>query len=196
MNNLNLQNIRNKNSELSPEQNDELISTLKIRFEKNTNRHKTIDWAAVELKLQANPGKLWTLHEMEKTGGEPDIVHYDKKSLEYIFYDFSAESPAGRRSLCFDRAAMESRKENKPLNNVMDVAAMIGIELLTELEYRYLQTLGKFDIKTSSWISTPADVITLGGALFCDRRYNTVFVYHNRAESYYAARGFRGLLKV
>ena len=160
------------------------------------NRHKGLEWAGVQSRLEANTEKLWSLNEMEKTGGEPDVVGRDKKTGEYIFYDCSAESPKGRRSLCYDRAALDSRKENKPKNSALDLAAAIGIEILTEEEYRALQKLGSFDLKTSSWVKTPADIRKLGGALFCDRRYDTVFVYHNGAESYYAARGFRGSLKV
>src|SRR3954454_19107287 len=182
--------------ELSPEQREELLRVLKARFEKNMNRHKGLEWAKIQAKLEADPEKLWSLHEMERTGGEPDVVGYDKKTDEYIFYDCSAESPKGRRSFCYDREAWESRKENKPEGNAVDMAAAMGIELLTEEQYRELQQLGNFDTKTSSWVKTPADIRKLGGALFCDRRYDTVFVYHNGAESYYAARGFRGLLKV
>jgi hypothetical protein len=182
--------------ELSPEQREELLQTLKTRFEKNANRHKDIEWSKVQAKLEAGIEKLWSLNEMERTGGEPDVVDYDKKTSEYIFYDCSAESPKGRRSLCYDREAHEARKEFKPENTALDVAAAIGIELLTEEEYRGLQQLGNFDTKTSSWVKTPADIRELGGAIFCDRRYNTVFTYHNGAESYYAARGFRGALKV
>jgi hypothetical protein len=182
--------------QLSPEQRNDLIRTLKTRFEKNMNRHKGVDWAKIQAKLDDTPEKLWSLNEMERTGGEPDVVGYDKKSDEYIFYDCSAESPKGRRSVCYDREALESRKEHKPENSAMDMAAAMGIELLTEEEYRQLQKLGNFDTKTSSWVRTPADIRKLGGAIFCDRRYNTVFLYHNGAESYYAARGFRGLLKV
>lgn len=188
--------MKNNKNKLSVEQSSQLIKTLKNRFEKNINRHKNLEWAKIETKLKANIEKLWALNEMEKTGGEPDIVGYDKKADEYIFYDCSAESPAGRRSLCYDREALNSRKEHKPQNNVIDVAEEMGIELLTEEQYRDLQKLGNFDTKTSSWINTPADIRKLGGAIFCDRRYNTVFVYHNGAESYYAARGFRGVLKV
>jgi hypothetical protein len=181
---------------LSLEQREELLSTLKARFEKNTNRHEGLEWSKVQDRLETNPEKLWSLHEMEGTGGEPDVVGYDKETGEYIFYDCSAESPKGRRSVCFDRDALDSRKNHKPENSAMDMAAEIGIELLTEEQYRELQKLGKFDLKTSSWVQTPADIRKLGGALFCDRRYETVFVYHNGAESYYAARGFRGSLKV
>jgi len=173
-----------------------LIGTLKNRFEKNVDRHKGIKWAEVEARLEKNSGKLAALNEMENTGGEPDVVGYDKKSGEYIFYDCSAESPKGRRSYCYDRAALEARKENKPKNNAADAAADIGIDLLTEDEYRELQKLGEFDLKTSSWIKTPDNIRKLGGALFCDRRYDTVFTYHNGADSYYAARGFRGSLRV
>ncbi|MDF2433015.1 MAG: hypothetical protein JWP44_2646, partial [Mucilaginibacter sp.] len=173
-----------------------LINTLKARFEKNMNSHRDIEWAKVQAKLKANTEKLWVLNEMERTGGEQDVVGHDKKKGEYIFYDCSAESPKDRRSLCYDREAHEARKEFKPENNAIDMAAAIGIELLTEEEYRDLQKLGNFDTKTSSWVKTPADIRKLGGAIFCDRRYDTVFVYHNGAESYYAARGFRGSLRV
>jgi hypothetical protein len=182
--------------ELPPEHRVELLTTLKTRFEKNMNRHKGLEWAKIQAKLEANAEKLWSLSEMERTGGEPDVVGFDKKAGEYIFYDCSAESPKGRRSLCYDRQAWESRKEHKPENNALDVAADMGIELLTEDEYRELQKLGEFDLKTSSWVKTPPDIRNLGGALFCDRRYNTVFRYHNGADSYYAARGFRGSLRV
>jgi hypothetical protein len=182
--------------ELSPEQQEELLTALKARFEKNMNRHKDIEWTKVRAKLEANREKLWSLNEMERTGGEPDVVGYDKKTDEYIFYDCSAESPKGRRSFCYDREALEARKEFKPENSAVDMAADMGIELLTEEEYRELQKFENFDLKTSSWIKTPADIRKLGGAIFCDRRYNTVFVYHNGAESYYAARGFRGWLRV
>lgn len=181
---------------LSSEQRDELLDTLKTRFEKNRNRHQGLDWAKVQAKLEASPEKWWSLHEMEQTGGEPDVVGHDDKTGEYIFYDCSAESPKGRRSICFDRAGWESRKENKPENNAMDMAADMGIELLTEEQYRELQQLGKFDLKTSSWVKTPAEIRKLGGALYCDRRYDTVFLYHNGAESYYGVRGFRGSLRV
>ena len=177
-------------------QREELLRTLKARFEKNMNRHKGLEWAKVQAKLEANTEKLWSLNEMESTGGEPDVVGHDKKTGEYIFYDCSAESPKGRRSLCYDRKALESRKENKPKNSAIDMAAAMGIELLTEEQYRELQKLGNLDAKTSSWIVTPAEIRKLGGALFCDRRYNHVFVYHNGAESYYAARGFRGLVRI
>lgn len=182
--------------ELSPEQREDLFSILKARFEKNMNRHKGLEWTKVQAKLDANPEKLWSLQEMETTGGEPDVVGHDITTDEYIFYDCSAESPKGRRSLCYDCEALESRKEHKPENNAIDMATDMGIELLTEEQYRALQQLGNFDTKTSSWIKTPAAIRKLGGAIFCDRRYNTVFVYHNGAESYYAARGFRGLLQV
>jgi len=169
---------------------------LKARYEKNKNRHKGLDWAGIENRLLSDTGKLWSLHEMESTGGEPDVVGYDKKTGEYIFYDCAAESPAGRRSICYDHEALESRKEHKPSNSAVQMAADMGIELLTEAQYRELQLLDKFDCKTSSWIKTPADIRKLGGALFCDYRFGHVFVYHNGAESYYAARGFRGMLKV
>ncbi|MEO8886201.1 MAG: DUF4256 domain-containing protein [Mucilaginibacter sp.] len=182
--------------ELSSTQNEELIGILKARFEKNKDRHAGISWADVDAKLKANPKKLWSLNEMEMTGGEPDVVGQDKSTGEYIFYDCAPESPKGRRSLCYDRAAHEARKEYKPENAAMDVAADMGIEMLTEEQYRGLQQLGKFDLKTSSWIKTPENIRKLGGAIFCDRRYDTVFTYHNGAESYYAARGFRGMLKV
>jgi hypothetical protein len=190
-----MMNVGNK-IELSPEQREELIRALKVRFEKNMNRHEGFEWAKVQAKLKANSEKLWSLNEMERTGGEPDVIGHDKEKGEYIFYDCSAESPKGRRSVCYDREALESRKEHKPKDSVLDMAASMGIELLTEEQYRKLQQLGKFDLKTSSWIKTPADIRKLGGALFCDRRYNTIFVYHNGAESYYAARGFRGSLRV
>ena len=182
--------------ELSPKQQEDLFKTLKARFEKNKNRHKSIEWAKVQARLEADPGKLWSLSEMESTGGEPDVVGHDKKTGEYIFYDCAAESPAGRRSFCYDRKALESRKEHKPKNSAVDMATAMSIELLTEEQYRELQQLGNFDTKTSSWIKTPAAIRELGGAVFCDRRYNTVFLYHNGAESYYAARGFRGSLRV
>jgi hypothetical protein len=182
--------------ELSAEQREELLSALKARFEKNMDRHKGLEWAKVQEKLEANTEKQWSLNEMERTGGEPDVVGHDKKTGEYIFYDCSAESPNGRRSICYDREALESRKEHKPKNNAIDMAAAMGIELLSEEQYRELQKLGEFDIKTSSWVKTPADIRKLGGALFCDCRYGNVFVYHNGAESYYAARAFRGSLRV
>lgn len=182
--------------ELSPGQHEELLSTLKARFEKNRNRHKDVDWNKAQIKLEGNKEKMWSLYEMERTGGEPDVVRYDKKNGEYIFYDCSAESPKGRRSLCYDREALDARKENKPKDSALDMAAAMGIEILTEEQYQELQQLGKFDLKTSSWIKTPAKIRKPGGAIFCDRRYDTVFVYHNGADSYYAARGFRGSLKV
>ncbi|MVN23373.1 DUF4256 domain-containing protein [Mucilaginibacter arboris] len=182
--------------ELYPEQHEELLGILKTRFEKNLDRHKGIDWATVQAKLEAHPEKLWSLNEMERTGGEPDIIGYDKNTGEYIFYDCSAESPKGRRNVCYDREALDARKEFKPENNAVDMVATMGIELLTEEQYRELQKLGKFDTKTSSWVKTPADIRKLGGALFCDRRYNAVFLYHNGAQSYYASRAFRGLLRV
>ena len=189
-------NIISNKKDLSPEQREELLKALKARFEKNMNRHKGLEWAKVQAKLEANAEKLWSLNEMERTGGEPDVVGHDKKTGEYIFYDCSAESPKGRRSFSYDREALESRKEHKPENNALDMAAAMGIELLTEEQYRELQRLGNFDTKTSSWVETPCDIRKLGGALFCDRRYDTVFVYHNGAESYYAARAFRGSLRV
>ncbi|MBX8943084.1 DUF4256 domain-containing protein [Lysinibacillus capsici] len=182
--------------ELSQEQTEELINTLQVRFEKNTSRHEGLDWANVQARLEANREKLWSLYEMEATGGEPDVVGYDANTDEFIFYDCSAESPKGRRSLCYDREAWESRKNHKPENTAMDVAKEMGIELLTEEQYRQLQELGKFDLKTSSWVQTPDNIRKLGGAIFCDRRYDMVFMYHNGAESYYAARGFRGSLRV
>jgi hypothetical protein len=188
--------MNNMKPKLSSEQSEELLTVLKARFEKNRSRHQSLEWVNIQAKLEANAEKLWSLNEMERTGGEPDVVDHDKKTDEYVFYDCSAESPKGRRSLCYDREAHESRKEFKPENNAIDMAATIGIELLTEEQYRELQKLGKFDLKTSSWVKTPADIRKLGGAIFCDRRYDTVFLYHNGAESYYAARGFRGLLKV
>jgi uncharacterized protein DUF4256 len=182
--------------ELLVKQREELLNTLKARFEKNMSRHKGLVWAEVQAKLEANADKLWSLNEMESTGGEPDVVGHDKKTGEYIFYDCSAESPKGRRSLCYDREALESRKEAKPRDNAIDVAAAMRIELLTEEQYRELQKLGAFDTKTSSWVKTPSAIRKLGGALFCDRRFDTVFVYHNGAESYYGGRGFRGSLRV
>src|SRR5437899_1512543 len=189
-------NINSNKKELSPEQCEELLRALKVRFEENMNRHKGLEWAKVQARLELNAEKLWSLNEMERTDGEPDVVGSDKKTGEYIFYDCSAESPKGRRSVCYDREALESRKEHKPKNNAMDMAAAMGIELLTEEQYRELQKLGNFDTKTSSWVRTPAEIRKLGGAIFCDRRYDHVFVYHNGAESYYGARAFRGSLRV
>jgi len=189
-------NINSNKKDLSPEQREELLRALKARFEETNNRHRDLEWAKVQAKLEANAEKLWSLNEMERTGGEPDVVGHDKKTGEYIFYDCSPESPKGRRSVCYDREALESRKEHKPEDNAIEMAAAMGIELLTEEQYRELQKLGIFDTKTSSWVKTPSDIRKLGGALFCDRRYDTVFVYHNGAESYYAARGFRGSLRV
>jgi|SRR5579862_3563156 len=184
------------NVTLPTKQRDELLRALKARFEKNMKRHKGLAWAEVEAKLEANPQKLWSLNEMERTGGEPDVVGHDNKTSEFIFYDCAAESPKGRRSLCYDREALDSRKENKPKGSATDMAAAIGVELLTEEQYRELQKLGNFDTKTSSWVKTPRAIRELGGALFCDRRFDTVFTYHNGAESYYAARAFRGALRV
>jgi len=183
-------------NDLSLDQRKELYKTWKARFETNMNRHRGLEWAQVQARLEANAEKLWSLREMERTGGDPDVVGHDKNTGEYIFYDCSAESPKGRRSVCYDREALESRKEHKPEDNAIDMAAGMGIELLTEEQYRGLQKLGNFDTKTSSWVKTPSDIRKLGGALFCDRRYDTVFVYHNGAESYYAARAFRGSLRV
>jgi len=191
-----MKNIDSNKKKLSPEQREELLGALKARFEKNMNRHKGLEWAKIQAKLEAHPERLWSLNEMERTGGEPDVVGHDKKTGEYIFYDCSAESPKGRRSVCYDREALESRKEHKPENDAIDMAAAMDIELLTEEQYRELQKLGNFDAKTSSWVKTPSEIRKLGGALFCDRRYDTVFVYHNGAESYYAARAFRGSLRV
>jgi hypothetical protein len=191
-----MNNVKTKIKELSPKKREELSGILKTRFEKNMNRHKGIEWSKVQAKLESNVDKLWSLNEMEETGGEPDVIGYDKKNGEYIFYDCSAESPAGRRSVCYDREGQESRKEHKPENNAVDMAAEMGIDLLTEEQYRDLQKLGNFDTKTSSWIKTPPDIRKLGGALFADFRYGNVFVYHNSAPSYYAARGFRGSLRV
>ena len=193
-----MNNINSNKKELSPEQSEQLLRALKARFEKNMNRHKGLKWAKVQARLdpESSGEKLWSLNEMERTGGEPDVVGHDKKTNEYIFYDCSAESPKGRRSLCYDREALEARKEHKPKNNAIDMAAAIGIELLSEEQYRELQKLGTFDAKTSSWVKTPSDIRKLGGAIFADFRYGNVFVYHNGAESYYAARGFRGSLRV
>ena len=191
-----MNNVNTNKKELSPEQREELLRALKARFEKNMNRHKGLEWAKVQAKLEANTEKLWSLNEMERTGGEPDAVGYDKKTGEYIFYDCSAESPKGRRSVCYDREGLESRKEHKPENNAIDMAAAMGIELLTEEQYQELQKLGNFDTKTSSWVKTPSDFRKLGGALCAERRYDRVFVSHNSAPSYYAVRGFRGSLRV
>ena len=188
--------MNSKRKNLSPEQRELLLRTLHARFEANMNRHKGLEWARVQTRLEAGAEKLWSLNEMERTGGEPDVVGHDVRTGEYIFYDCSAESPKGRRSFCYDREALDARKEHKPQNNALDMAAAMGIELLTEEQYRELQKLGEFDTKTSSWIRTPSKIRKLGGALFCDRRYDTVFVYHNGAESYYAARAFRGSLRV
>jgi hypothetical protein len=181
---------------LSQEQQTQIISQLKSRFEKNMSRHTGLEWMKIQAKLEVHSNKLWSLHEMERSGGEPDVIGFDNGTSEYIFCDCSAESPAGRRSYCYDREALKSRRENKPANNVLDVASDMGIELLSEGQYRALQNLGIFDTKTSSWVKTPTDIRELGGAIFCDRRYNQVFTYHNGADSYYAARGFRGLLKL
>ena len=190
-----MKNAKIKN-ELSTSQRQELLNVFKVRFDKNMNRHKGVEWAKVQARLETKNEKLRSLNEMERTGGEPDVVGQDKKTGEYIFYDCSLESPKNRRSLCYDRQALDSRKEHKPVDNAVDMAAKLGIELLSEEQYRELQTLGNFDTKTSSWVQTPERIRKLGGALFCDRRYDTVFVYHNGAESYYAARGFRGSLRV
>ena len=190
------QPLKRDQKDLGSEQRKELLGVLKARFEKNMNRHKGLGWDSAQARLEADTEKLWSIYEMERTSGEPDVVGHDKNTGEYIFYDCSAESPKGRRCLCYDRQALESRKEHKPENSAIDLAAAMGIELLTEDEYRELQKLGNFDSKTSSWVKTPSDIRKLGGALFCDRRYNTVFLYHNGAESYYAARAFRGLLRV
>ena len=191
-----MNNIKSNKKQLSPKQREELLTALKARFEKNLNRHKGLEWAKVQAKLEANAGKLWSLQEMERTGGEPDVVGQDKKTGEYVFFDCSAESPKGRTSLCYDREALDSRKEHKPKNCVMGMAAAMGIELLTEEQYFELQKLGEFDTKTSSWVKTPADIRKLGGALYCDRRYGRVFVGHNGAQSYYSGRAFRGSLRV
>ena len=189
-------NIDRNKKKLSPKQREELLTALKPRFEKNMNRHKGLAWAKVQAKLEAHPEKLWSLHEMERTGGEPDVVGHVKKTGEYLFYDCSEESPKGRRTDRYDREALEARKEFKPKDSAMNMAAAMGIEMLTEEQYRELQKLGDFDTKTSSWVKTPSNIRKLGGALFCDRRYDHVFVYHNGAESYYAARGFRGELRI
>jgi hypothetical protein len=191
-----MKNIISMNKVLSPEQREELLSVLKTRFEKNMNHHIGHEWPKVQAKLEANTEKLWSLNEMESTGGEPDVVDYDEKTGEYIFYDCAAESPKGRRNVCYDREALESRKEFKPKDTAMDMAAAMGIEILTEEQYRALQKLGNFDTKTSSWLKTPSEIRKLGGAIFGDRRYEHVFVYHNGADSYYGVRGFRGLLRV
>ncbi|MGN7764834.1 DUF4256 domain-containing protein [Paenibacillus sp. 22594] len=188
--------MTNEKRELSPEQREELLGALKARFEKHMTRHPGLEWAKVQAKLEANPEKWWSLHEMEGTGGEPDVVRYDEETDEYIFYDCSAESPKGRRSVCYDHKALESRKEHKPKNSAMNMVAAMGIELLTEEQYRELQKLGNFDMKTSSWVKTPSEIRQLGGAIFADFRYGNVFVYHNGADSYYGARGFRGSLRV
>ncbi|MFY1047243.1 DUF4256 domain-containing protein [Chryseobacterium sp. GP-SGM7] len=182
--------------QISTEESNEILETLKKRFEINMNRHEKLNWSKIEEKLKTNPSKLWSLNEMEISGGEPDVVDYDEKTDEYLFFDCSAETPKGRRSFCYDREALDSRKEHKPQNDVITAAKAMGIEILSEEQYRYLQSLGEFDLKTSSWIKTPNEIRKLGGAIFCDRRYNTVFVYHNGANSYYAARAFRGVLKV
>ena len=191
-----MNNIKSDKKGLSPKQREELLRALKARFERNMNRHKGLEWANVQAKLEANPEKLWSLNEMENTGGEPDVVGLDKRTGETVFYDCSAESPKGRTSVCYDREGLEARKEHRPENNAVDMAAAMGIELLMEEEYRELQKLGNFDAKTSSWVKTPAEIRKLGGALFCDRRFGHVFVYHNGAQSYYGARAFRGSLRV
>ena len=186
----------NGDCSLTSVQREEFLSTLRSRFEKNMDRHDGVTWAHVEARLATNGDKLWSLHAMEATGGAPDVILYDRERDEYIFFDCSAESPAGRRNVCYDRAALESRKKFKPQNSAIDIAEAMGIEVLTEEQYRTLQTLGEFDTRTSSWVKTPEEIRKLGGAIFCDRRYDTVFVYHNGAESYYGSRGFRGLLRV
>ncbi len=191
-----MNNNDGQKKDLSPEQCETLLHTLKARFEKNMTRHEGLEWPNIQAKLDAQPEKLWSLNEMESTGGEPDVVGYDKQADEFIFYDCSAESPKERRSICYDRQALDARKKFKPENSALDMAADMGVEILTEAQYRELQTLGEFDTKTSSWVETPPNIRKLGGALFCDRRYNTVFVYHNGADSYYGARGFRGSLRV
>jgi hypothetical protein len=191
-----MKNIPSHKMELSPQEREELLHTLKTRFEKNMNRHKSLEWVKLQVKLEVTTEKLWSLNEMERTGGEPDVVGHDKKTGEYIFYDCSKEGPLGRRNVCYDREAMESRKANKPEDNAIDMAAAMGIEVLTEEQYCELQNLGNFDTKTSSWVKTPSDIRKLGGALFADRRYGKVFVYHNSAPSYYSVRAFRGSLRV
>jgi hypothetical protein len=191
-----MENINNNTKELSSEQAENIIKLLKARFDKNMNRHEGIEWDKVLIKLNDSTEKLWSINQMEETGGEPDLIGYHEETREYIFCDCSAESPKGRRSICYDNEALESRKENKPQNSAMNMAAKMGIELLTEEQYRNLQKLGSFDLKTSSWVKTPDDIRKLGGAIFCDRRYDTVFMYHNGAESYYSSRGFRGMLRV
>lgn len=191
-----MKNMNSKKKALSPAQQKELLDTLKIRFGKNKDRHKVLEWGKVQARLEASAEKLWSLNEMESTGGEPDVVGQDKKTGEYVFYDCSPESPKGRRSICFDHKALEARKEHKPKDSAMNMAESMGIEMLTEAQYRELQELGEFDLKTSSWVKTPSDIRNLGGALFCDRRYDTVFLYHNGADSYYGARAFRGSLRV
>ena len=191
-----MNNIHSNKKQLSPEQREELLIAVKARFEKNMNRHQGLEWAKVQAKLEANPDELWSLHEMEQTGGEPDAVGYDNKTGEFIFYDCSAETPIERRNVCYDREALEARKENKPKDSAMDMAAAMGVEILTEEQYRELQKLGNFDTKTSSWLKTPSEIRKLGGAIFADRRYDHVFIYHNGAESYYGVRGFRGSLRV
>jgi len=191
-----MNNTKSNKKELSPKEREELLRALKARFEKNMNRHKGLEWPKVRAKLEANAETLWSLNEMERTDGEPDVVGQDKKTGEYIFFDCSAESPKGRTSVCYDREGLESRKEHKPENNAIDMAAAMGVELLTEEQYRELQKLGDFDTKTSSWVKTPSDIRNLGGALFCDRRFGHVFVYHNGAQSYYSGRAFRGSLRV
>jgi uncharacterized protein DUF4256 len=191
-----MSNVSSKKKELPPEQREELLIALQTRFEKNMNRHKGLEWAKVQPRLEADPAKLWSLNEMERSGGEPDVVGHDKKTGEYLFCDCSAETPKGRRNVCYDRDALDARKEFKPENNAMDMAAAMGIELLTEKQYRELQKLGSFDTKTSSWVKTPSDIRKLGGALFADRRYNAVFIYHNGASSYFGGRAFRGSLRV
>ena len=188
--------IARRREELSPKEREDLLRALKARFEKHPSRHRGLEWGAVHARLESHPDKLWSLNEMERTGGEPDVVGHDKKTGEYVFYDCSAESPNGRRSVCYDREALESRKEHKPRNSAVDMATAMGIEILSEEQYRALQAVSPFDTKTSSWVKTPPEIRRLGGAIFCDRRYDHVFVYHNGAESYYAGRAFRGLLKV